>query len=154
YQLVKNNTIRSFASTRASANGQWTPPPGRQVVADTSSLPLGAGVAPDGTDYIAYTDQDACVGAVRIPGAPITDSKCLASATSEVFDGSLVMTGADAYFAWSGTSDGRPVVQGSRWTASAAAPDAATDLDALSAKVTVTDVVDDGDGSPVAFWAD
>jgi hypothetical protein len=153
------NTLDVNAVTRSGATGPWSSPvdvaPG-----GASSGPRAAVVSVTDKAYVLYTFQGSnsgldCIGAVRAAvGGSFSSPHCVSATNFGGYYGGVALLGNDAYFAWSGQTNGASnyVVQGSRWLDGASLPDSFTDLDAPGTGVTLSTVVPDQNGSVAAFW--
>jgi PKD repeat protein len=144
--------------TRQGPNGSWTTP--TQLVTGSSG-PADAGVAPDGKAYILYWFQgnssaESCEGVLRGPtGGTFSPQRCVSPPNQDTFSGSIAFLGNDAYFAWTGNVPGEQknaTVQGSRWVDSASLPEVARNLDLPGLPYGSPTLVNDQQGSVVAFF--
>lgn len=145
--------------TRQGPNGSWTAP--TQLVTGGSN-PEAAGVAPNGTAYILYFFQGAssgesCEGVLRGPaGGSFTAARCVSPTNEDTFSGSMAFLGNDAYFAWRGEVPGakppEETIQGARWADATTLPDVATNLDTPNLTYGFPTLVNDYQGSVVAFY--
>jgi hypothetical protein len=153
----------AWAATRAGSTGPWTAPAQLVTGAATNSIPQSAGVAPNGTAYVLYSfagssSAEDCTGVVRAPaGDSFTPARCVSPTNELGLAGSLAFLGEDAYFAWTG-SDPEEMsdtsIQGARWVDGASLPDAAQNLDQPGDKYGAPTLVEDRQGSVVAFYTD
>ena len=149
---------RLWASTRDSAAGAWSTP--ARIAHAESAFPLAAGVGPDGTTYVEYSQVAAQmaengIGVVRRPagggwGAPTP----LRSNISAGGVGGIAFAGADAVFAWESIDNGTIAtrIQAARWAAGAPAPEAPRDLDQPDAGTGLAAITSDRRGGVVAQW--
>jgi len=147
----------AVAATRDSASSQFGPltrvsPEGAVATARAS------GLAPDGTAYAAYEVTSGApthVGIVRAaPGGSFSAPRRISPTGMEATQADIAFAGPDAVIGWTGhsTSAGTDVVQGTRWAASSAAPDAFHDLDSNDGS-SLAQAVGDGEGSAAVVWA-
>jgi hypothetical protein len=124
-----------------------------------SSTDEAAGIAPDGTAYVAYSVQSTTpegdhIGLVRAaPGGSFTAPQRVSSPQLVARTARIAFAGNDAVAAWSGSSSGEDVVQGTRWKAGSANPDAFQELDPPSGDATLEDAQSDGEGSVEIVWS-
>jgi hypothetical protein len=159
YQYVKApSTLETKAVTRQGPNGSWTAP----AHLSGSSGTTGVGVSPNGIAYVLYSFQGSssaenCEGVVRAPaGGSFSPERCLSPPNEDVFSGSVAFLGNDAYFAWRSNVPGESSnasVQGGRWGDGSTLPDVAVNLDTPGLQYGSPTLVDDHQGSVVAFYA-
>lgn len=148
-----------WAVTRQGPNGSWTTP--TQLVTG-SSAPGAAGVAPNGKAYILYSFQgtsssESCEGVLRAQtGSPFTAQRCVSPTNEDTSSGSIAFLGNDAYFVWHsevpGAKPPEDSIQGALWSDSAGLPDVATNLDTPNLTYGFPTLVNDDQGSVVAFY--
>ncbi len=158
YQYFKApSTLETKAVTRQGPDGSWTAP----AELAPKSATAAAGVAPDGKAYVLYSFQgnssgESCEGVVRAPaGGSFSAERCLSPPNQDTFSGSMTFLGNDAYFAWRGNVPGEQsntTVQGGRWADSSTLPDVATNLDTPGLQYGFPTIVNDFQGSAVAFY--
>jgi hypothetical protein len=164
YQYVTSGptTADAWATTRAGASGAWSKPE-RLVHESSGSVPDAAGVSPDGSAFVLYTYRggkssgEDCAGVVVAAAAHglFSPHQCVSPLNEEPSSGSLAFLGDDAYLAWRGNVPGESSnadVQASRWTAGAPRPDAAVNLDVAGVPYGSPRLVNDYEGSVVAFY--
>ena len=81
--------------------------------------------------------------------------RCLSPPNLDTFSGSVAFLGNDAYFAWRGNVPGEQsnaTVQGARWSDGATLPDLARNLDVVGLSYGSPTLVNDFQGSAVAFY--
>jgi PKD repeat protein len=160
YQYVRKSpqSLDVWAVTRQGPNGSWTAP---AHVVNGSSAPVAGGVAPNGMAYILYWFQgvssgESCEGVLRAPaGGSFTAHHCVSPENQDTFSGSLAFLGNDAYMAWSGNVPGESEngdVQGARWADASTLPDVARNLDPSGLPYGSPTLVNDEQGSVVAFF--
>lgn len=155
------NTLNVNAVTRSGESGTWTAPVD-VVPGGASSVPYAAGISADDHAYVLYSFQGTssaqdCVGAIRAPvGSAFTSPSCVSATNFQTgAHGRVALLGDDAYFEWTGNPGAGTVhaIQGSRWTAGEAQPEAGVNLDDPGPPMTVISMLPDQDGSVAAFWA-
>lgn len=154
-------TLNSEAVTRQGANGSWIAA-APIVTGGSSSNPLAAGVAPDGTAYVLYwytgnSSGEDCIGAVRAPVLhAFSAQKCVSPVNEDGFSGSVAFLASDAYLAWTAIPPGessKKTVQAARWADGSVIPEAATNLDVPGLNYSAPTLTPDGMGSMVAFYS-
>jgi hypothetical protein len=158
YQYFKApSTLETKAVTRQGPNGSWTAPAHLSGTSGTA----GVGVSPNGKAYVLYWFQgtssaESCEGVVRAPvGGSFSSERCLSPPNEDTFSGSLAFLGNDAYFAWRGNVPGEQsnsTVQGGRWADASTLPDVAHNLDISGLSYGFPTIIDDFQGSAVAFY--
>ncbi len=158
YQYFKApSTLETKAVTRQGPNGSWTAPAHLSSTSGTT----GVGVSPDGKAYVLYWFQgissaESCEGVVRAPvGGSFSAERCLSPPNQDDFSGSMTFLGNDAYFAWRGNVPGEQsntTVQGGRWADGSTLPDVAHNLDTPGLQYGFPTIVNDFQGSAVAFY--
>lgn len=147
---------------RQGPNGAWTAP--AELVPGTSgSSPVAAGAAPNGAVYILYWFQgnvssgEDCEGVIRAyQGGSFSTPRCVSPPNEDTFSGSMAFLGNDAYFAWRGNVPGESSnasVQGARWADGAPQPDVARNLDPPGVAYGPPVLLNDDQGSVVAFYS-
>jgi hypothetical protein len=157
YDLKAPSTLETKAVTRQGPNGSWAAP---ARLSETSG-PAGVGVSPNGMAYVLYSFQSNsssghCEGVVRAPvGGSFSPERCLSPPNEDTFSGSVAFLGNDAYFAWRSNVPGvssNASVQGGRWADGSALPDVAVNLDTPGLEYGFPTLVNDYQGSVVAFY--
>jgi PKD domain len=165
YQYVEGKTFNVWAVTRQGAKGKWTKPVAELVNGGAGgSSPEAAGVAPNGRAYVLYrfagnSSGESCAGVVRGPVVgSFSAPECVSPTNEDVFSGSIAFLGNDAYFAWHsevpGAKPPEQSIQGARWADGTALPDVATNLDTPNLTYGFPTLVNDHQGSVVAFYTD
>ncbi len=164
YQRVSESpkSLETWAATRQGSNGPWTEQQ-QLVLGGSSSAPDAAGVAPNGVAYVLYGFQGTnsgadCQGVARaIVDHPFTAEHCVSPTDEDSFSASVAFLGNDAYFAWSGNVPGEShitSIQGARWTNGSGAAEVARNLDASGDYYGAPTLLEDRQGSVVAFYRD
>jgi hypothetical protein len=158
WHTLPDASADAWAVTRDSAGGAWSPP--ARVVDDVTVSPRDVGVSPDGTAYVlawqqAKASSDNNAAAVRRPaGGAWSAPKPLRSNMGSLINGYVAFAGRDAVLAFEGADQatGSWLLQGARWTAAAAAPEAGRDIEQPDAGQGLTSLTSDRRGSVVALW--
>ncbi len=150
--------IDTVAARRAAGAGGFDTPrlvPTRR----TFTAPLAAAVGPDGVATVLWRAPSttngaaAGIGANRSAADGAWDAARLLSAYPESRStGAIARSGADSVLAWSASGGSTQVVQGVRWPAGAATPEATRDIAAVEIFVQLDQLVADGEGGVVALF--
>jgi len=158
YQYFKApSTLETKAVTRQGPNGSWTAPAHLSGTSGTA----GVGVSPNGKAYVLYwfqgsSSSESCEGVVRaLVGGSFSPERCLSPPNEDTLSGSVAFLGNDAYFAWRSNVPGESsntTVQGGRWADGSTLPDIAANLDTPGLQYGFPTLVNDYQGSVVAFY--
>jgi hypothetical protein len=118
-------------------------------------------MAPNGMAYVLYWFQgtssaESCEGVLRAPsGGAFSKQRCVSPTNEDTFSGSIAFLGNDAFFVWTGNVPGESSnasVQGARWPDSSSLPEVARDLDLPGLPYGSPTLINDDQGSVVAFY--
>jgi hypothetical protein len=147
----------AVAAVRESAAGQFGPL-ARVSPEGSGGGAIASGLAPDGTAYVAYSvtsGEPAHVGLVRAaPGDSFTPPRRISPTPVDRADAQIAFAGNDAVVGWTAKDIGADTgaLQGTRWAAGAAQPDAFHDLDSAAGDA-LLQVIGDGEGAAGVVWA-